>query len=108
MGLESIWFHFVAINNCKTLNNTYTSWDASLFNVLVLLLLSVHIYCIIARILFLIIILFLILLAAGTVEDAIREILGMTHHNSTPSLYTDSECSNFLLKVCGRDEYMEG
>ncbi|XP_011404735.1 PREDICTED: phosphatidylinositol 4-phosphate 3-kinase C2 domain-containing subunit beta-like [Amphimedon queenslandica] len=46
--------------------------------------------------------------ATGTVQDAIKEILGMTTHSSAPSLYSVSNSSNFLLKVCGRDEYMEG
>ena len=50
----------------------------------------------------------LLFIATGTVQDAIKEILGMTTHSSASSLYSVSNSSNFLLKVCGRDEYMEG
>lgn len=46
-------------------------------------------------------------IATGSVHEAIRDILAMTEHGSTPSLYSNSDCSNFLLKTCGKDEYMD-
>ena len=46
------------------------------------------------------------LLAAGTVHEAIEEILAMSEHQTSVTHQT-LHFSNFLLKVCGKDEYMD-
>lgn len=48
------------------------------------------------------------IIGTGTVQEAIEEILAMAVHNHTPSHLALSHSDNYQLKICGKDEYMDG